>query len=111
MSADDDEVTPGLAGERTDMAWSRSGLAVLTCLAAIAKKLLPELDRVSGTAVIVAALVVGAGAWTVALLWARIVAATTLAGRSVADPRTLRLVAYGSAALGVAAIVIALLPD
>jgi len=29
---------PGLAAERTDIAWARSGLAILTCLAAVLKR-------------------------------------------------------------------------
>ena len=107
----DDEETPGLAGARTDMAWSRSGLAVLACLAAIGKKLLPELDRASGRALIVAALVIAGAAWMLGLLWARTVARPTLEGRAVINPKTARLVAYGTAALAVAGVVIALLPD
>ena len=106
----DDEEVPGVAGERTDLAWSRSGLAVLACLAAVAKRLLGTFDQVTGSAVIAAALVVAAGAWTFALFWARTVASTTLAGRTLSEARTLRLVAYGTAAIGVAAIVIALVP-
>ena len=31
--------TPGLAGERTDLAWNRSGLALLACGIAVAKGL------------------------------------------------------------------------
>jgi hypothetical protein len=107
----DDEDTPGLSGERTDMAWSRSGLAVLACLAALAKKLLGDLHRVSGSAIIVAGIAVGAAAWIFGLLWARTVAGSTLAGHTLAEARTLRLVAWGTAAIGVAAIAIALLPD
>jgi hypothetical protein len=106
----DDEQVPGVAGERTDLAWSRSGLAVLACLAALAKRLLSNFDHVTGSAIIAAALVVAAIAWSFALLWARTVATTTLAGRTLSDARTLRMVAYGTAAIGVAAIVIALVP-
>ena len=45
------------------------------------------------------------------MLWSRSIASTTLAGRRVADPRTLRMVAIGTALLGVVAIGIAMLPD
>jgi uncharacterized membrane protein YidH (DUF202 family) len=107
----EDEQTPGLAGQRTDLAWSRSGLAVVTCLAAIAKKLLPELSTISASALVVILLAIGGLAWIVALLWARAIAAQTLAGRQTADHRTLRAVAYGTTALAVASIVIALVPS
>jgi uncharacterized membrane protein YidH (DUF202 family) len=107
----DDQDVAGLAGARTDLAWSRSGLAVLTCLAAIAKRILPQLDEVNGRAILVAGLLIGGFAWVFALLWARSVAATTLTGRRIADPRTMRAVATGTAFLGVVAIVLALLPD
>ncbi len=108
--APDDTEIPGLAGERTDMAWSRSGLAVLSCLAAIAKKALGKFDAVSGSLVIVAALAVGIGGWSVGLVWARFIARDTLEGRAVANPRTLAITAYATTALGIAAIVLAVLP-
>jgi uncharacterized membrane protein YidH (DUF202 family) len=109
--AGDDQDVAGLAGERTDLAWSRSGLAVLTCLAAIAKRILPQLSEVDGRAILVAGLLIGGAAWMFALLWARFVAATSLTGRRIADPRTMRAVAVGTVFLGVVAIAIALLPD
>jgi len=107
----DDQEVAGLAGERTDLAWSRSGLAVLTCLAAIAKRVLPDLQSLNGREILVAGLIIGGGAWTFSMLWSRSIASTTLAGRRVADPRTLRMVAIGTALLGVVAIGIAMLPD
>ena len=112
MNADagDDQEVAGLAGERTDLAWSRSGLGVLACLAAIVKRILPELSTLDARALVTAALVVGGVAWAFGLFWARVVAATTLAGHRGADTRMLRAVAIGTAALGVAAMVIALIP-
>jgi uncharacterized membrane protein YidH (DUF202 family) len=107
----DDPEVPGLAAERTDLAWSRSGLAVVVCLAAIAKRLLGELSKVEASAILLTGLVVGALALGFALLWARAVAGTTLQGRRVADAGRLRAIAIGTAALGVAAIALALFPD
>ena len=104
--AREDEEVPGLAGERTDMAWSRSGLSVLACFAAMARKFLPHLREVSATAWVVSAFVVGASGWIVGLFWARFATATTLAGRVVAHDHTLRIVAYGTALLGAVAITI-----
>ena len=108
--ASDDTEVAGLAGERTDMAWSRSGLAVLSCLAAIAKRALGNLNEVSGRAVILAALLVGIVGWAIGLAWARLVARGTMEGRTVANPRTLAMTAYGTAALGAAALALAVIP-
>jgi len=108
--AGDDQEVAGLSGERTDLAWSRSGLGVLACLAAIVKRILPQLSTLDARAIVMVALVIGGVAWAFGLFWARMVAATTLAGRRVADTRTLRIVSIGTAALGVAATVIALIP-
>jgi uncharacterized membrane protein YidH (DUF202 family) len=106
----DDQEVAGLAGERTDLAWSRSGLAILACLAAIAKRILPDLASLDGRAILVAGLMIGGIAWMFSMLWSRSIASTTLAGRRVADPRTLRMVSLGTALLGVIAIGIAFLP-
>lgn len=108
MNDADDEEVPGLAGERTDLAWSRSGLAVLACLAAIARKFVPSLNDLSATAWVVSALVVGTAGWLIGLFWARLAAATTMSGRVVANPTTLRMVAYGTAILGAVGVVVAL---
>ena len=107
----DDQDVKGLAGERTDLAWSRSGLAVLVCLAAVVKRILPEFSTLDARVVLIAALLICGFAWAFGLFWARAVASTTLTGRRIADPRTMRAVATGTAALGVAAIVIAFLPQ
>jgi hypothetical protein len=106
---EDQELT-GLAGARTDLAWSRSGLAVLACLAAIAKRILPEFSTLDARAVLIAALAVGAIAWVFGFFWAHVVAVNALTGRRIADARTLRLVASGTAALGIVATILALLP-
>ena len=108
--ADDPDVH-GLAGERTDLAWSRSGLAFVVCVAAIAKRIAPELATLDARAIVVLALVVGGLAWGFAIFWARAVAGTTLTGRRIADEHKLRLIAYGTAAIGGAAAVVALLPE
>jgi uncharacterized membrane protein YidH (DUF202 family) len=107
--ADDPEVA-GLAGERTDLAWSRSGMAFVVCVAAITKRIAPALSTLDARAIVVLALVVGGLAWAFALFWARTVAGTTLTGRRIADAHKLRRIAYGTAALGGAAAVVALLP-
>lgn len=107
----DDEETPGLAGQRTDLAWSRSGLAVLAAVGAIAKRIFDTREDVRGQFVVFVLLVGGGVAWAIAVAHARVVAATTLAGRLHADAEKLRYVALGTTALALGALVLALLPD
>ena len=83
----DDQEVAGLAGERTDLAWSCSGLGGLVCVrghreADRARAFDARRSRDRGVA-----LVVGGLAWGFALLWARSIAGTTLTGRRIADPR------------------------
>lgn len=102
-----DGLDPGLASERTDLAWNRSGLALLGCGAAVAKGMTvgdPLPGRVAVGAVI---LVLGAVVWALGAWQARRRAAPGLA-RPVARPRDLWPVAAGTAAVGVAAFVLGL---
>lgn len=109
-AAPDEEEVPGLAGERTDLAWSRSGLAVLACAATVLKRVLDDVDDLTAPTVVLGLIAGGACAWVLAMLHARSVAATTLSGRRLADPRALRLVASGTVALAVGALGLALAP-
>jgi uncharacterized membrane protein YidH (DUF202 family) len=60
---------PDLAAERTELAWSRSGLAVLAAVAIMVRRLWPlEGDRVSVVLVVTAA---GAMTWAFGMLMAR----------------------------------------
>ncbi len=104
----DDEALPGLAGERTDLAWSRSGLAVITCAGAILRRILDSFESVTARFLVFGLLVSGGAAWMAAMGHARIVARTTMEGRSVANPRVLATTAYGTTALAVAALVLAI---
>ena len=46
----EDEETGGLAGERTDLAWSRSGVAVIACLARDRQTVLPDVTSLDAQA-------------------------------------------------------------
>jgi len=97
-----------LAGERTDLAWTRSGIAVAVCIAVLLRRIWP-LDRADH---LLAVALVGLGtlAWATALLLARRVARTTHRGREVMDGHTLRLISAGTFVLGIGALVLGALP-
>ena len=106
----DDEAMPGLAGERTDLAWSRSSLALIVVAAAVLKRVF-EVDREQAPTLVYATLAAMLAAWAVALAHARVVAAAALAGRTQANATKFRAIAWGTAALAVGSMVLALLPE
>lgn len=102
-----DGLDPGLASERTDLAWNRSGLALLGCGAAVARGMtvgdpLPGRFAVGTTILVLGAIVWGLGAWQ-----ARHRAAPGLA-RPVARRADLLPISLGTAAVGTAAFVLGL---
>ena len=106
---DDDEL-PGLAGERTDLAWSRSGLALVVAGAAIARRIWLETDTPTGRVVILTLLAVGGVVWVGAMWWARLAARSTIEGRLVTDRGALQRVTVGTLLFAAAALLLALLP-
>ena len=73
MAARPDPQDPGLAGERTALAWNRSGLAVVVCVAVLLRHVWP----LHGTDQEVAlGLIAGA-----VVVWAVVLAVLTLAAR------------------------------
>lgn len=98
----------GLAGERTDLAWSRTGLSMLAILAALSRKVLATGG--AGSVVAVAVGACGALAWWVGLRQARVLAATTPSGRRQADGRTLALIAGGTIVIAAAGALLAVSP-
>jgi uncharacterized membrane protein YidH (DUF202 family) len=95
---------PGLAAERTDLAWDRSGLSLL----AVGGAILRGIDRPPlsspNTAIGISVMVLGACAWSLGAWQAR-------RARRRGDRRTtasdLAPVSFGVAAVGVAAFVLA----
>ena len=107
----DDTDVRGLAGERTDMAWSRSALAASVAGAVILRRLWEHVNPNNGRIIVSSLLGVGAVVWVIALTWAHSTARTTLEGRRVANKHALRNVTVGTTIFCVAALILALLPD
>lgn len=97
-----------LAGERTDLAWTRSGIALVVCIAVLARRVWP-IDRADHL-LAVALVALGGLAWAVGLVVARRVARTTHHGREVMDGPTLRWISIGTFSLALAAFVLGWLP-
>ena len=97
-----------LAGERTDLAWTRTGIAVALCIAVLLRRVTPigRADHLLAIALVA----VGGLAWAGALVLARRIARTTHQGRDVIDGRTLRLLSTGTFVLALGAFVLGLLP-
>jgi inner membrane protein YidH len=100
-----DEPESGLASERTDLAWNRSGLALLACGAAVLRGF-PPADFSARHAVGAVILVLGAFTWAMGAYEARRRSRPGLA-RRVATCRDLLPVMVGTAAVGLAAFVLA----
>lgn len=103
-SADRD---PGLAAERTDLAWGRSTLALFACGAAVTKGV-PNVTGEGRPTAGLAMLALGGAVWLAGLPFAR-VRARNGARRAVARPSELAPLAFGTAVVGAAAFMIGLL--
>ncbi len=95
----------GLARERTQLAWNRSGLAVIVCIAVLLRRLWP----LRGGAQLVTLGLIAAAAivWASAVLALRV--RVVRGGRRFSPGhRPFHLMAAGTVALGAAAVVLAL---
>jgi len=106
----EDEELPGVAGERTDLAWTRSGLAVLAASAALVRRVMHEFELQSVTAVVLAIVAGLAAIGLASLLYSRVFAVPTRDPERTVGPERLQRVAYGTAAFGALAAVIGLFP-
>jgi uncharacterized membrane protein YidH (DUF202 family) len=99
--------TPGMAGERTDLAWNRSGLALLACGIAVARGLEFPIAEPAHVVIGVTILVLGAFTWLMGQ-WEARKRRRNGHDREVATFGDLAPVAFGTAAVGAAAFVLAL---
>ena len=98
---------PGLAAERTDLAWNRSGLALLACGVVIARGLALSHLSPSHVAVGAVVLVLGGAVWALGGVQARRRSRPGHA-RERAEAVDLLPIAIGTAAVGVAAFTLGL---
>jgi uncharacterized membrane protein YidH (DUF202 family) len=106
----EDEAVTGLAGERTDLAWTRSGLAIIAAVAALLRRVVDDLDLDSATSVVLAIVGAVAVAAIASIVYTLVFAGPTRHPDRPVDPVRLRRVAYGTAAFGALAVVIGLVP-
>ena len=101
-------VDEGLAHERTELAWNRTGLAVVVVMAVLLRRLWPL--RGTDQVVALACMSAGAVAWAAAIWIGR-----TVSHRPGADPRLMdrsraALITVGTLALALAAFALGLFP-
>jgi len=102
-----DPADEGLAAERTELAWSRSGLALMACGVIVAKGL-PSISGVPSRPEFgFAILVLGILTWGLGLLASHSRREEPGLGRRAARWRELAPVAFGTAAVGAAGFVLA----
>lgn len=106
-SARGDERGGGLAAERTELAWGRSALALLGCGAAVARGAPQVTGNLGRPAVGIALLALAGLVWLSGVPYARDRAlATRQRRRQPALARDLAVMAIGTAAVGIAGVVI-----
>lgn len=106
MGRDGYERDPGLAAERTEMAWGRSALALFVCGAAVARGLPGVTGAPGRPAAGVALCVIGGLAWLAGVPYARQRAHPERRPTAGARPRALLLMSLGTAAVGLGALII-----
>ena len=108
-SSDDDTPTRGLAGERTDLAWNRSGLSLLACGVAVARGLSRRSLERAHVVIGVLILVLGGLTWALGGWQAPRRRSGPGHARDRATSADLLPVALGTAGVGIAAFVLAAL--
>ena len=107
LAASSDGVVPSMAAERTDLAWSRSGVALLACGVVVLKGL-PTVPSESARPLVgVIILTLGGLTWGLGHWNARQRRASATGKRAVARWRDVAPTALGTAGVGVAALFLA----
>jgi uncharacterized membrane protein YidH (DUF202 family) len=104
VSYDAESRDPGLAAERTDLAWNRSGLSLVACAAVVIRGMSRPPLRTGNVAVGAAILSFGAFTW---MLGAWHMHHARARGPRRTTPADLLPISLGAATVGVAAFVVA----
>lgn len=96
----------GLSGERTDLAWHRTGLAMVIILGGIGRNALKYGGPLAYASV--ACVLLGTAVWWFGLRAAHHLSATTHTGRHLAEVRLLTTVTVGTLIVALAALLISL---
>jgi uncharacterized membrane protein YidH (DUF202 family) len=96
----------GLAGERTDLAWSRTGLAMIVIIGGIGRRALtaPGALEIASLAVVL----LGTLIWAFGLRGAHRISRSTATGRHTTEMHLLTAVTIGSIAIALAALLISI---
>lgn len=108
MMGDNDDLTSGLAGERTRLAWNRTALALAAAGGAVFKGL-PAIDRPRDSAIGIVIMAMAGLVWLVGSLRHRL--QQDAERRHVLDVHGLRILAAGVTLVSVAALIVSLLPS
>jgi len=100
---------PGMAAERTDLAWSRSGLSLGACGLIVLRGLPSVTGSPSRPAIGLVILVLGAATWALGYWSAHQRRPSASRPRPVAIWRDLAPAAYGTAVVGTVGLAVALL--
>jgi uncharacterized membrane protein YidH (DUF202 family) len=102
---------PGSAGERTELAWSRSALAVVVTAAAILRRVWEDVGETTGRRVAFAVFLATVVAWLAWLAWMARVSPTTKKDRPGSTRQlVLRRVAVATTVFALAALALAVAP-
>jgi len=106
--ADRDPVDPGLARERTDLAWNRSGLAAATCIAVVLRRAWP----LHGTSQVVALGCISGAAvvWALALTAGRAASGGAAGTGRRLSQRRASAITVGTLGIALGALVLAFFP-